>query len=86
MNYEFPDRPDRTMVYLTGTQKVHVDQYAEMYLKARGIPLQDVYVSAVREWIAKMPGEGTLYKSDLDYFLRANLHKHVPGLKGGRER
>jgi hypothetical protein len=84
MDYDFPSRPDRTMVYLTGTEKVHVDRYAEMYVKSRGLPLEEAYVAAVREWIAKMPGEGTLYKSDLDYFLGANLHKHVPGFKRGR--
>jgi hypothetical protein len=77
MNFDIPTTADRSVVYLSFTEKVPVDDYILQYLRVRDFKVNPSVVLDVRQWIARIPGTGPLYKGDVDYFLDSNVFKQA---------
>jgi hypothetical protein len=83
-NFDIPANADRSFVYLSFSEKVPVDDYILRYLKAREFKVNPSVVLDVRQWLAKMPGTGPLYKGDVDYFLDTNVFRQALAVKKRR--
>ncbi len=83
-NFDIPTAADRTIVYLSFTEKVPVDDYILQYLKSRRLPVNTATVVNLREWIRRMPGKGPLYRGDVDYFFDTNVFKQALRARKGR--
>jgi hypothetical protein len=60
-------------IFVTWTQQWEVDEYIEYYLRKRRLASVDSARAAVWACIARYPGGTPHTKSDLDFYLDANL-------------
>jgi hypothetical protein len=72
-NFDIPAFADRSVVYVSFSEKVPVESYVRHYLSDRQLGAVPSALAEAREWILKMPGTGPLYKADVDYFLDKNV-------------
>jgi hypothetical protein len=63
-------------VFVTWTQQWSIDDYVENYLRTRGLCKGEHGRVAVLECLRRYTGGAPVCKSDLDYFLDANLARH----------
>jgi len=68
--------PDIERIFVTWTQQWSVEDYVENYMRSRRLGSAEPTRAAVHECLEKYPGRAPLYKSDLDFFLDANLARH----------
>ena len=64
-------------IYVSWTEQWKVAQYIDHYLKSRKYVVNDQSRAAIRMLIAQYPSKGPLKKSDLDFYLDANVKNIV---------
>ena len=64
---------DADRIFVTWTQQWSVDDYVENYLRSRRLGSGEHARALVHACLEKYPGRTPLCKSDLDFFLDANL-------------
>jgi hypothetical protein len=82
-NFDIPATADRNFVYVSFSEKVPVRDYLRAYLDSRRLPVSEGRVVELQEWVKRIPGQGPLYKADVDYFFDANVFK---GAVAGKNR
>jgi hypothetical protein len=60
-------------IFVTWTQQWSIDDYVANYMRSRRLGGGENAREAVHACLAKYPGRTPLCKSDLDFFLDANL-------------
>jgi hypothetical protein len=60
-------------IYVSWTEQWKVAQYIDHYLTSRKYVVNDQSRAAIRMLIAQYPSKGPLKKSDLDFYLDANV-------------
>ncbi|HTS86825.1 MAG TPA: hypothetical protein VMG61_17080 [Usitatibacter sp.] len=60
-------------IFVTWTQQWSIDDYVENYLRTRRLGRGESARAAVFACLARYTGRAPLCKSDLDFFLDANL-------------
>jgi hypothetical protein len=60
-------------IYVSWTEQWPVAQYIDHYLKSRRYAVNDLSRAAIRMLVAQYPGRPPLKKSDLDFYLDANV-------------
>ena len=70
-----PQSADR--IYISWTEQWDLPRYVDNYLRERKLAVNAELRGAVIRRIAKFPGEGTLKKSDMDYYLDANACEFI---------
>ena len=63
-------------IFVSWTQQWDLDFYIEHYLRTRRIKATDDVRHSVRQCMQSYPGRPPHMKSDVDYFLDANLTRH----------
>ncbi|MGZ5597559.1 MAG: hypothetical protein ACXWG3_13015 [Usitatibacter sp.] len=64
-----------TPVFVTWTQRWETEQYIEHYLRIRGLAGRPGIRERVDSVLAVYPGNAPYTKSDLDFYLDANLRR-----------
>jgi hypothetical protein len=62
-------------IFVTWTQRWEMDQYIEHYLRIRGLAGQQGVRARIQAVLACYPGKAPYTKSDLDFYLDANLNR-----------
>ncbi len=60
-------------IYVSWTEQWRTTQYVDHYLTSRKYVVNDKSRAAIRMLIAQYPSKGPLKKSDLDFYLDANV-------------
>ena len=63
-------------IFVTWTQQWDVDHYIDHYLRTRRLAASEATRACVRECMASYTGGRPHTKSDLDFFLDANIGRH----------
>jgi hypothetical protein len=60
-------------IFVTWTQRWEMEQYIEHYLRIRGLAGRQDVRARIHSALAAYPGNAPYTKSDLDFYLDANL-------------
>jgi hypothetical protein len=74
-NFDIPATADRGFVYVSFSEKVPVRDYLRTYLDTRRLPVSEGTLVELQDWVKRIPGQGPLYKADVDYFFDANVFR-----------
>jgi hypothetical protein len=78
-NFDFSAQPDipRDRIYVSWNEQWDLERYVDDYLATRKLRIDAEARARIRKSIAEFTGTGALRKSDVDYYLDANVRKEL---------